>query len=317
MQVLTTAAQIDPTTQRFFNRTLLWGATGALVYERFAQMADLPEGEGDTLMWRTYNYLANATTPLTDGYDPPGKQMSKADIFAKVEQYGDFIAITEKVNLMNKEKVFTVAAKLNSRQAGSTKDQLVRDYLAACASSTNCVGGSNADTPTEVTSQDLDGIVEVMLGANAKRITEVMEANSGQGTAPVDASYFGVFDTAVMRDFKGVAGWQKVSEYPNPKSAVKDEVGATEYIRWLMTSEGYFSDNTSNLSADIYYSMIFAEDAYGSVRLGKNIENVVHGFNEAGSVLNLRATSGWKYWHGCRILNDNYMHVAKHTRGPR
>lgn len=315
MQVLTTTTQIDPVTQRFFNRTLLWGAYPALVYERFAQVSDIPDGEGDTAMWRKYNALANATTPLDDGIDPPGKQLSKTDMTAKMQQYGDFVVITEKVNIINKEKVFTVAAKKLSRQAGRTKDQLSRDYLAACASSSNASGGSNGDTPTEVTSGDVDSVVEVLLGNDAQFITEVIAGAAKEGTAPVDASFFGIFDTDVLRDFKNCSGWQKKSEYPDPKQAVKDEVGALDYVRFLMTSAGYYADNASSLSADIFYTMIFGEDAYGTVKLGgRNIQNVVHGFNEAGSVLNLRATSGWKFWHVLRILNDNNMHILKHTK---
>lgn len=315
MQILTTTSQIDPVTQKFFNRTLLWGAYPALVHERFAQVADLPEGEGDTIMWRRYTALAAATTPLSDGIDPPGKQLAKTDLAAQVSQYGDFLAITEKVNLINKEKVFTVAAKKLSRQAGRTKDQLTRDYLAACASSTNCTSGSNGDTPTEVTSIDIDGIVQTLLGNDAQFITEVMAGAAKEGTAPVDASFFGIMDTDLLKDFKACSGWQKVSEYPDPKSALKDEVGAMDYLRMLMTSAGYYTSATSTLTAATYYVPIFGEDAYGTVRLGgRNIENVVHGFNEAGSVLNLRATSGWKFWHATRILNDNYMHIAKCTK---
>lgn len=318
MQVLTTTTQIDPVTQRFFNRTLLWGAYPALCYERFAQMADIPDGEGDTILWRRYNALAVATTPLTEGVDPAGKQLSKTDLTAQIQQYGDFVVITEKVNIMNREKIFTVAAKKQSRQAGRTKDQITRDYLAACASSTNADGGSNGDTPTEVTASDVEGVVETLLGNDAQFLTEIMAGQAKEGTAPVDASFFGIIDTDVMVDFKGCSGWQKVSEYPDPKRAAKDEVGCLDYVRFLMTSAGYYSNDASSLSADIFYTMIFGEDAYGSVKLGgRNLQNVVHGFNEAGSVLNLRATSGWKFWTVTRILNDNYMHILKHTKGAR
>jgi N4-gp56 family major capsid protein len=129
--------------------------------------------------------------------------------------------------------------------------------------------------------------------------------------------FSGSIDTDLHTDAKNCAGWQKVSEYAEPSKAVKDEVGALDYCRFLETSNGYWTDNTSNLSADTYYVMIFGEEAYGIVGLGqKEVEYIVHGYGSGGvgDALNQRMTSGWKAWHGCRILNDNYMHILKVTK---
>lgn len=315
--ILTTTTQIDPAEQRFFQRVLLWGAYPALCYARFGQRAEIPEGEGDVCMWRRYTALATAKTPLGEGVTPPGKQLSKSDITAKMQQYGDFVLISDKVTVLNKERVLTVAAKKLSRQYGRTEDELTRDYLAACASSTDAANGANGDTPTEVTAADVDIVVQTLLGNDAPRITEIITGSAKVGTGPVDASYFGIFDTDLHTDFKNTSGWQKVSEYADPGKAVKDEVGALDYVRFLETSNGYVSSGTSDLGEDEYYIMIFGEDAYGIVQLGqRDVEYIVHGYGSGGvgDALNQRMTSGWKAWHGCRILNDNYMHILKVTK---
>ncbi len=191
--ILTTTDIIDPAEQRYFQRVLLWGAYPALCYARFGQKAEIPQGEGDVCMWRRYTALATAKTPLGEGVTPPGKQLAKSDITAQMQQYGDYVLISDKVTVLNKEKVLTVAAKKLSRQFGRTEDELVRDYLAACASSTDAANGSNGDTPTEITAADVDVVVQTLLGNDAQFITEIVSGSAKVGSGPVDASFFGIY----------------------------------------------------------------------------------------------------------------------------
>ncbi len=314
MDNLTTTTQVDPAVGVFYDRVLLSRATPALVHDRFAQKKSIKGKSGTTIKFRRYASLAVAKTPLVEGVTPPGKQLSKTDLTAQASQYGDFVHITDVVDLTVEDPVLTEAAILLGEQMGETLDELTRDILAACASSTNAANGGNGKTPTEFSKEDIDLVVDILLGNNAKFISDqYIKAGTGQGTQPVRAAYFGIFDTDCRATLEACPNFLPVHKYPNPAAAQKDEWGATDNVRWLMTSKGYYTAGTP----DIYFNMIFGKEAYGVVDIeGGNAQNIVKPFGSGGTSdpLNQRATSGWKCWWVARILNDNFMHILKTTK---
>jgi N4-gp56 family major capsid protein len=100
-------------------------------------------------------------------------------------------------------------------------------------------------------------------------------------------------------------------DYPSQQTVMPAEVGATGKIRWQVTSEGY-------VSSSYYSNPVLAKNAFGVVDIeGGNAKNIVKSFGSGGTSdpLNQRATSGWKCWDVTRILNDNFMHIARCTNG--
>lgn len=284
---------------------MLEAAKENLVHLKFAQHAMLNKKNGNTYKWRRYTNPSAATTPLSEGQDPPGRQMSKNDLTAAISFYGDFVTVTEEVDLTVEDPVLTVAAEQNGYQASLTFDTLMRDILAACASSTNASGGSNGGTPTEITRADIDGVVKTLLGGNAKFITKLVKAGSGIGSAPLRPAFWGIIDSAIIDDLEDCTGFKSTSEYASQADVMDEEWGSVGNTRWLWTTNGYLSSTTYGLP-------IIGKDAYGDVEL-KSITNIVKGFNEAGSVLNRYATSGWSAAWTARILNDAFMHMLRVT----
>jgi len=177
---LTTTAQIDPAVQVFYDRVLLRAAYPKLVHLKFAQHARLDKKHGNTYKWRRYAHLTDATVPLTEGETPPGQQLSKTDLTVQVSQYGDYVHITDLVDLTVEDPVLTIAADLLGKQMGKTFDSLMRDILAACASQTDAAGGSNGKSPTEITTADIDTVVKTLLNNDADLITEIVKAEKIQ-----------------------------------------------------------------------------------------------------------------------------------------
>lgn len=302
---ITTTTQVDPAVSTFYDRVLLEAAKENLVHLRFAQHAMLNKKNGNTYKWRRYTNPSAATTPLTEGQDPPGRQMAKNDLNAVISFYGDFVTITEEVDLTVEDPTLTVAAEQNGYQANLTFDTLMRDILAACASSTNCSGGSNGGTPTEITRSDIDSVVNTLMAGNAKFVTRMVKAGTGIGSAPLRPAYWGIADADRVHDLEDCTGFKSTSEYASQTDVVEEEWGSVGNTRWLWTTNGY-------KTGDDYYMPIIGKDAYGDVEL-KSITNIVKGFNEAGSVLNRYATSGWSAAWTARILNDAFMHILKAT----
>lgn len=308
---LTTTTQVDPAVATFYDRVLLKAATARLVHLKFAQHARLDKKSGNTYKWRRYANLTVATTPLPEGQDPPGQQLSKTDLTAQISWYGDYVHITDEVDMTVEDPVLTIAADKLGEQENRTFDTLMRDILAACASATNASGGSNGNTPTEVTRADIDTVVQTLLGNDAEFIKEVVTAGTGVGTTPVRQAFFGIINTAIIDDLEDCTGFKSTSEYPSQKDVQPEEWGATGNVRWLYSSIAHASSDATTQ----YFLPIIGRDAYGDVELAGSTKNIVKGFGTGGTSdpLERKATSAWKSAWAARILNDNFMHLLKVT----
>jgi N4-gp56 family major capsid protein len=310
---LTSTSQVDPAVSVYYDRVLLSRALPSLVHDRWAQKKSIKSKSGTMIKFRRYNSLSAATTPLVEGTPPPGQQLNKTDITAIVSQYGDFVHITDVVDLTVEDSVLTEANMLLGEQIGLTYDTLTRDILKACVTTVACAAGKNGDTPTEVTDSDLDAACDVLIGNNAKYLTGVIKASTGIGTLPLAASFGGIFHPNVRHDFVALDSWLPVEKYSNPGASENYEEGRTDKIRWLMTTNA----STTGSGADTVYNLlIFGKDAYGTIDIeGGNLKSVIKDFGSGGTKdpLNQECTAGWKGWFVAKILNDTFMHMVTCT----
>lgn len=308
---LTTTTQVDPAVATFYDRVLLKRAQPYLVFDKFAQVRDIPGKAGNTVKFRRYSALTVATTPLTEGITPPGQQLAKTDLTAKVSFFGDFVHITDVVDLTVEDAVLTEAAEVLGEQGGQTLDILLRDILMACASITAASGGGNGKTPTEPGATDLTAVVKALRAGNARYITEVITASDGVGTSPVRPAFWGIGHTDLDDAWEAITGWKATAEYPNQGTVLEAEIGAYKNLRLLSTTQGHKDTTTT---PDQYFTAIIGKDAYGMTRLSSlTLKNIVKAFGSGGTSdpLDQRATSGWKASFTGRILNDAFMNLLK------
>ena len=175
---ITTTAEVDPAVSTFYDRVLLERALPFLIHDQFAEERNIPSKSGNTIKFRRYSALTTATTPLTEGQTPNGQKLAKTDLTAQIAFYGDFVTITDVIDLTVEDAVLTVEAELLGEQAGETRDELTKDMLAATASTTDATNGTNALTPTEMTKTDINNIVQVLLSNKAKMRTTVITATT-------------------------------------------------------------------------------------------------------------------------------------------
>lgn len=303
---LTTTSVVDPAVATFYDRVLLKRALPNLVHDKFGQVRNIPSASGNIIKFRRYSSLSAATTPLTEGVTPSGKLLSKTDLTAQISQYGDYVHITDIVDLTVEDPVLTEASELLGEQAGLTIDTITRDILVACASMYNCSGGANGATPTQISTTDVDAAVKTLLSANAKFITSVITASTGVGTAPVRPAFWGIAHTDLLDAIEACTGFLHHSKYPKQNDVQEGEWGSVSSVRFIMSTNG---DHTAG-SPDIYRVPVIGQNAYGVTRIEKGtLMNIVKPFGSAGTgdPLNQRMTSGWKVMYVARILNDAFM----------
>lgn len=84
----TTTTQVDPEVDIYFDNILLDRDQPYYVHGYFAQERRIPQKNSKSAIFRRFDNLANALTPLTEGVSPASEQVSKFDISATVSQYG-------------------------------------------------------------------------------------------------------------------------------------------------------------------------------------------------------------------------------------
>ena len=316
---LTTRTEIAAEVNNFYDRTLLERAVPSFIHNRFAQVRDIPRKAGtDIIKFRQYGALTANTTALTEGVTPPGKQLSTTDITATVLQYGDYVTITDIVDMESYDPVLTEAAEVLGEQAGDTLDQLCRDILAA---GTTIQYASTAAATDEITAAmvltraEVKEAVRTLRSNNAKPVTSMIDPSNGYNTVPVGRSFVGIISEYTLYDLDDAEGWIPVEKYPNKANVMEDEVGSIANVRFLMTTNAYVNEDSGADAQDVHYSLIFGKNAYAQTRIsGEALKNVVKPLGSAGTAdpLNQRATSGWKARYVAKILNQNYLVVVEH-----
>ena len=303
---ITTVSVLPPAVREYYDRLLLMTAYPMLVHTRFAQKRVLPKKMGDTIVFRRYSRLSTVPIPLQDGVTPPGAPLSATDIKARVDFYGNFVMITNQVELTVEDRVLNESSRLLAQNLGQTMDEVTRDVLASTSSVLACSNGSNGSTPTELTKLDIDAAVKTLLGNDAEMISSVVTGTNAFGTTPIRPSFWAYIDTDLLDDLEAVSNFISSANYPNQNTVLDGEWGATGNVRWLYTSVG----SVSSAATPVYNNFIIGKEAYAVVNLGSETgEFYIEPLGSGGSSdpLHQRGTVGWQHPFVSRILNDAFM----------
>lgn len=298
---ITTTTQVDAGVNNYYDKALLAFAEPELIHMKAAQMRPVPSKNSDTIKMRRYTKFSTATTPLTEGVTPSPQPLSKTDITLQLKQYGAVTVITDMVEYTVEDDVLNETTKLLGQQMGETMDEIVRDALASTLSSTNCTDGVNGGTPTELTYNDIMGVVRALRSADAKFFTPVIEGANKDGTSPVRASYWAMGHTDLIADLEACDKFVPVAHYSRNGAADAAEWGQVGNTRWLLTSKGQEAAGT-------YSSFIVGENAYGVSKLNEGVVESIYTPRGSGDdYLKQRSAMGFKTLMGARVLNDNWV----------
>ena len=333
-----TTGQITSAMTEYYTRLVLESAEPELTYDRYGQMRPMPRRSSKVIKWSRYGLFASpsstpsgilsdievATTPLSEGVNPAGKYAARADVTATLRQYGDFIEISDMVDLTNPDPVLTELNEMLGAQAGRSLDIVHRDQLTAGTNTFFSGAATSVATVSAIVSTDLfQGVLRDLFSQVAKRFTEIIRASDKVGTQPIRSAYWAVVPTDVhMPDLDDLPDFIPVSEYAGSGPTQMGEVGALKNIRFVETTQarvdaggGAVSTAVKNTAgnADVYYTIVFGKNAYGiSALAGHAMRNITRPFGSSGNdALELTMTTGWKATTcPAKILNDNWMAVV-------
>ena len=314
----TTRTQIPAEVNNFYDRTLLERVMPLLTHLSWAQVRDIPRNAGASVIkFRRYSNLAVATTPLSEGITPVGSSLAVTDVTATALQYGDFVTITDVLNYESEDPVLMEAAEVLGDQAAETLDNLGRDILTAGTSVSLSGSGhtlrSQIAAGEKITETLVKNSVLTLKLNNAKKITRMIDPSTGYATTPVNASFIGIIHPSVAGELYVAASFPNfipVEKYPNKSDVMPGEIGSTNQVRFIETTDAKVFTGAGASSVDVYATLIFGANAYGITRVsGEAMKNIVKPLGSAGTAdpLEQRATSGWKATFVTKILNNAFI----------
>jgi len=290
--------------KEYYDRNLLDRLKPSLIFHQYGQKRPIPKREGGTINFRRYAALPANTTALTEGVTPAGTQLSISTVTATPEQYGDFVTISDKLDMIGLDPNITEAAELLGDQGGLTLDTVVRDVVCA-GSNVLYAKGTGTD---EVTASDV---------LTSTLIKKAVRALRRQNAKPLEGGFFiGIIHPDTEFDLQSDPLWQDVSKYNGGEAIIAGEIGKMCGVRFVNTSNAPIFDGAGADGADVYGTMIIGANAYGVVDIeGEGKPRIIIKPVESGGTedpLEQRSTVAWKAFMTAVRLDELSMIRIEH-----
>lgn len=355
---LTTTSEIATPVDVVFQQTLLRNAKSYCPYFEGTMPASVAEHGGTfTAKWRRIENLSVPTTALSElsgSISFPTRtavQPSVTDVTATVSKFGNFIFLTEEVDLGNytgqTDKLVEILGinagqALNRQQRNTMEDNATALLAGGATTATDISGGSTASS--NVKESDIAAVVNALDRQDAMKFTAMTEGSRNIGTTPIRNAYLGLVHSDTEQDIRVLTNFIPVEDYASQTGTFQQEFGMLGGVRFISTTEGTIDTGTGTAGtgsstshgraatsgrSDVYNTLIYGQDAVGSVGFGfrhvkriyragdrlPGVQMISHpkGSAGAGDPLNEVATLGWKSWHAAAILNSNWIRNFRHT----
>ncbi len=289
----------------FYEKRLIDLAEPKLVHGRFGDSYPIPQGSGKQIEFRKYSILGKALTPLTEGVTPSGNSLTVTSITCPLKQYGDWIQMSDMLQMTAVDNNVLQATKLLGSQAGRTLDTVIREELC---------GGTNvmyapktvSGAKTEVTSRaalDKTAVLTPELFFKAAAQLSAMNADY------IDDSYVAIIHPYAAYDLMRNSEWIDVHKYADPQAIYDGEIGKLGSVRFVSSTEAkIWKDSTCPSELGVFATLVLGAHAYGDTMIeGGGLEHIVKQLGYGNDPLNQRSACGWKATKAAKRLVEEYM----------
>ena len=309
---VTTDAGLSAENKTFYDKALIQEAAPNLIHDQFGQKRPIPKNGGKKIEFRKYASMPKALTPLTEGVTPDGRKLSVTTVEAEVSQYGDFVCLSDVLDLTAIDNNALEATRVMGRQAGMTLDTVTRNVLQSGTNVYYCPpvaeDGTVGAQPTDRTQLTKDCKLTV---AVVKRIASLMKA----ANAPkINGHYICILHPYAAYDLMNDPKWEQMHQYCKPEEMYEGEIGRIAGVRFVESSEAAVytgAENDCPAGLAVFGCLFIADGAYGVTEVtGGGLQTIIKQLGSAGSAdpLNQRSTVGWKALKTAEILMDPYLY---------
>lgn len=307
---VTTDSKLSAENKTFYDRALVEEAGPNLIHGQFGQKRPIPKNGGKRIQFRRYASLPKALKPLTEGVTPEGRKLSATAVEAEVNQYGDFVCLSDVLDLTAIDNNVLEATKAVGRQAGLTLDTITRNVLQSGTNVFYCpkVGANGVQTPVTDRS-GLDKTCTLTVDVVKKVAAMLKAANAPK----IDGDYVCILHPYVAYDIMSDPRWEEMHKYTTPENMYQGEIGRIAGVRFVETSEAAVYKDTENscpTGLAVFGCLFIAQGAYGVTEVtGGGLQTIIKQLGSAGTAdpLDQRSTVGWKALQTAEILMEPYM----------
>lgn len=351
LDISATDVELPNTVNNVFISTFLRRAQQVAPYFLGTQPATLITQAGTNVVkWRRINQLTPTTTPLaelvTTASYMNGRNSVLAqtqDIVAPVAKYGQFYIVSEEVDLYNPNGTTDNLVGTLAESAGRSLNQLQRDI--AEDNSTQRFANNVANTAavaSKLLPGDLDRVINELARAAAIPFSPMTTGSTDIGTAPILRSFWAINHPDVAYDVSRMTGFKSVETYAGQTATVPGEYGYYSSggfgIRFVQTPDASIDADagavggtdlrgTTPTDTDVYTTVVYGMNAFGSVGLGRQHTDgvyragdntggwdlIFHPRGSAGAAdpLNEIGTLGWKAFHGGAVIDLSWSRAIR------
>lgn len=283
--------------QTFYDRTLLSRLLPELHFYKDAKKKKIPKGKGTKIEWRIFKSLAVPTTPLEEGVTPAGKNLDISPVTAECSQYGDYVTVSDVLDMQGKDPVIAETSALEGEQAAQLVDTLIRDTV---TSGTNVRYANGKASRATLTAAD------VLKGIDVKKAVRDLRKNNAKTFS--DGYFHSVISAEQAYDLMSdtsEGGWIDANKYTDNRPLLKGEIGEYAGVRFMASSNTKVVDNSG---VAVHLGVIYGKDSYGVPEIGDGSAAkpsiIVKTDGGNSDPLNQRNTIGWKNMFTCKRLEE-------------
>lgn len=280
-----------------------------LLWYRTAKVHPVTKGSNSkTVVFRGFNRLSLALTPLNEGVTPAGQNLTMNSVTAVLSQYGDFTVITDIAQFLYDRSAIKDASDVLGVQSSETIDTIIMNVVAA---GTNVVYGDGS-VASRVT---VTGAMK-MTTTLITRSVRFLERNNVQkfGTMPmIGNAYATVMHPDVAADIRLDSNFVSAVNYSSPTPSNENrgdlftgELGYWQGTRIVSTTLSPVYVGAGAAGVNVYGVLTYGKGAYAVSEFTGGLSTYIHtgGVQDTSDPLEQRSTVGWK-WEGVAAILDN------------
>jgi N4-gp56 family major capsid protein len=345
---ITTTSTLTKPVNVIFQQTLLRTARALCPYFAGSVPGEVQQHAGSfTASWRRIENLTPTTSALaelTGNESFPTRDSitpSITGITAAVSKYGQYILLSEEVDLVNFSGQSDDLSMKLGMSAGRSLNMLQRNELEDNATLVR-VGAVASDglVNSKITVSAIAKVINDLARNNAMVFMPESDGSTNIGTQPILPGYYGACHPDVAYDITTLTGFVSVEKYAGQVATMNGEFGmistAGYGVRFVQTSDASINTNTGAATGtglrgatknDLYYVPIWGMDAVGSLGFGFQhvkesytagdklpgiqVINKDRGSSGVADPLDELSTLGWKSWHAAKILNSTFIETIR------
>lgn len=284
----------------YYDTEMLQNTRAKLIFHQLGKKQHLPAHHGRTVEWRKWNKLPDIRE-LQEGVIPTGLKLGATDLSVTLKQYGDFVAVTDILDLHAIDPVILGAQDELSAAASLTMDKLDRAVLVA---ETNVMYADKV--AADGTKTAVDTRADLIATGGTTYFTPDTVAKAVTVLRKLDApfysgsEYMAIIHPSCVYDLRSNKDWIEAHKYFATTQIFNGEIGSLHGVRFI---ESTLAPIVMQGTKAVYQILMFGKDAFAVVDPeGAGMRTIVKGREQVGGPLEQFSTVGVKTETAAKVL---------------